>query len=260
MALGLLLLIAVLQGVTEFLPVSSSGHLTFAAEVFDLRVHGPTREALFVLLHFASLLATCWWLRADLRALCTDRTRRGEVLAIFLGALPAAVAGLTWKFFGTGDLFGSLWLVGIGWLLSAGVLLATRWRVRETWTLRGRLPIAALLAIGSAQALAIVPGVTRSGATIAVALLCGMTRVEAFRFSFLISLPVILGATLLDVGAMAHVADVAGPLPLAGAFVVCLAVSLGALAVLQRVVLAKRLHWFAPYCFAAAIVAFVLAR
>lgn len=259
MAFGLLLLIAVVQGLTEFLPVSSSGHLTLAAEVLDLELHGGTREAFFVLLHFASLLAICWWLRADLRALCTDRTRRREVLAVFVGALPAAFVGLSWKLFGSQGLFGSLWIVGVGWLVSTGLLLATRWRTPERWTLRERMPVAALLAIGTAQALAIVPGVTRSGATIAVALLCGMTRIEAFRYSFLISLPVILGATVLDLGAMQHVADLAGPAPLAAAFLACLAVSLGALAVLQRVVLQQRLHWFAPYCFVLALVAFVLA-
>ena len=260
MSVGLLLLIAVLQGLTEFLPVSSSGHLTLAAEWFGLQLDGTHREAFFVLLHVASLLATVWWLRHDLVALVREKARRREIIAIVIGVLPAAVTGLVLKLQGSGALFESLPLVAVGWMVTAALLVATRWGHEQGWTLAGAWPLWAIVAVGCAQALAIVPGISRSGATIAVALLCGMVRPEAFRFSFLISLPVIAGATVLNLPLLPHVADVAGFVPLACAFLLCLAVSLVALAFLQRVVLARWLHGFAPYCVALAIVAYVLSR
>ena len=261
MGFGLLLLIAILQGLTEFLPVSSSGHLTLAAEWFDLQFQGEDREAYFVLLHVASLLATCWWLRRDLFELVTDSTRRSELVAIAVGTVPAAALGLWLKQRGSGDLFDSLPLVAGGWLVSAALLFATRFPKGEGWRFaHGGWSMLPVLAIGCAQALAIVPGVSRSGATIAVALLCGMARAEAFRFSFLISIPVIAGATLVNAGSLAHVAAVAGPGPLAATFVVCLVVSLLALAALRRAVLSRWLHWFAPYCLVAAAVALFLSR
>ena len=108
MAFGLLILIAVLQGLTEFLPVSSSGHLTLAAEWFDLALHGEDREAYFVLLHVASLMTICWWLRRDLVELITNSARRSELVAIAIGAVPAGALGLWLKYQGSGELFESL--------------------------------------------------------------------------------------------------------------------------------------------------------
>ena len=257
MAPVLLIAIAAVQGLTEFLPVSSSGHLTLAAEVFDLDLHGSARAAFFVLLHFASLLAIVVWLRRDLWALVHMQGRRPMLLAIALGCLPAGVAGVLLKVGGAEErLFESLPLVGMAWIATALLLWATRRRDDEGedggWSIAAREPFPTwqILAIGAAQAFAIVPGISRAGATIAVALLLGMGRRASFRFSFLIALPTIAGATLLEIGSLGDLAQAAGPGTLAAAFAVAFATSLAALALLEGLVVRRRLHWFTPYCLA----------
>lgn len=253
--------LAVLQGVTEFLPVSSSGHLVLAAELIELPMTGAERESFFVLLHFASFLAVIVYMARDIGALLRGPERGRVIAAVGIGCIPAAIAGVLIKVSGQTGLFESAWIAGGAWLVTAALLWSLRRAPEATFG-----PFDAgfgrgagiLLLIGLAQACALAPGISRSGATIAVAMLLGMRREEAFRFSFLMALPLILGAQVLDLEALGELSRVAAPASLAAAFAVCFAVSLACLWILARAVRGGRLQWFAPYCAAIGILTLVL--
>lgn len=200
-ALGILLVLAVVQGVTEFLPISSDGHLVLAQHVLGLK---ESHLALDVALHMGTLGAVLLVFRGDVRAVLA-RARNGErreLGLLLLGSLPAAVVGL-----GFAEqmeaLFASGRLAALGLLVTAALLwLGERARTRPS---RGpasqerAVGVLDALWIGCAQALAILPGVSRSGSTIATAFLRGVGTLEAARFSFLLSIPAVGGAVLLKV-------------------------------------------------------------
>lgn len=200
-----------LQGVTEFLPVSSSGHLSLFQNFFN----GQAPDALFnVLLHFATLLAVCVVYRADIAAMIAEFFRgvaalvrrdggsgpvppaRRLVLMVILGTLPLVVV-LPFKSkveaLGASTLF-----IGFA-LLVTGLLLFASDRLKPGRKDERTMTVADALLIGCAQALAVVPGLSRSGTTISAGTARGLDRPFAVRFSFLLSLPAVLGATLLEV-------------------------------------------------------------
>lgn len=194
-----------LQGVTEFLPISSDGHLATFAFLVDV----PEMSlALVLLLHAGTLLATLLVFRQDLLQLTKVtlshvarpklllETNEGkELLALFCACVPTAVIGLLLEE-RVEALAATPWIVGLGFLASAAVVYSTRGRngVRDVLS-----PGAAFL-VGLAQGIAVLPGVSRSGLTIACALAFGMSAPGAFRFSFLLSIPVIAGAIVLKLG------------------------------------------------------------
>lgn len=199
------LALGLLQGSTEFLPVSSSGHLAAYALTHEV----PEMSlALTVLLHGATLLATLWVFRGDLLGLtrtllgalraprALTNTEQGRLL-LSLGAacVPTAVIGLALEPH-MEALSGDARVVGVGFLLSAIAVVSTRNRIQG----REELSVGAALLVGLAQGMAVLPGLSRSGTTIACALALGMSASGAFRFSFLVSIPVIAGATALELG------------------------------------------------------------
>lgn len=244
------LALAALQALTEFLPVSSSGHLLVASELLGVQLDGAQREAVFVWLHLASLLAmVVGLLRASRRATATSEEPI-SLAAIFVVCVPAGVVGLSLRLSGAESLFEHVWLAGLGWLVTAALLSLTRRRRSDRlWLAAPRpLPVLPLLMVGLLQALALLPGISRSGATISGALLVGLAPGTAFRLSFLAVLPLILGAQALEareaVDVLAHVRWEI----LLVAFGACFVGSLFAFEALRRMVASGRLHWFAPYC------------
>ena len=193
--------LAVVQGLTEFLPISSSGHLVLVPSIFDWADQGLVFD---IAVHFGSLVAVCVYFRTDimkliggsLAAIGGDMTSGSSRLAIglALGTVPAAVAGL--MFAGWIETHLRSPLVVVTTLAAYGVLLALADRFgaqnRDITTVKIRDAIV----IGLAQALALVPGTSRSGVTITAAMAMGLKRQDAARFSFLLSVPVILLATL----------------------------------------------------------------
>lgn len=190
------LLLGLIQGLTEFLPVSSSGHLTLGQSLLGLNEEDLTFT---VLVHAATALSTVVVFRQDILTLVTSlfapgtRGNEGRTYAglLLLSAMPAAVIGLGFKddieALATPRFVGAmLWVTG-------GVLLMSQ-KAKG-----GQRPIRALraLGIGLAQAMAILPGISRSGSTIGTALMLGVSREEAAKFSFLMALIPIGGATLL---------------------------------------------------------------
>ncbi len=252
--------LAVLQAATEFLPISSSGHLVLASALLETKMTAEATAALIILLHSASLCAVLVWFAKDIAAIFRRHDRARVLTAIAIGCIPAAMVGLALKLCNCAAQLEQLWLAGVAWIFTAGLLFATRKKREATWGLDGEppIPFGPVLWIGVAQAVAIVPGVSRSGATIAVALMLGMHRKDSFRFSFLLSIPVILGAQLLEWGETPRLLGALNTGALIAGFLCCFAVSLGCLALLQRLVVQNRLHWFAPYCLVIGCIALVL--
>lgn len=253
------LLLGLIQGATEFLPVSSSGHLVLAEKLLGLHAPGLVCEAT---LHLATLAAVLVAFRRDLAELVRGLTPRGsierrkEIGFLILATVPIVVAGLCVR--GAADLwFRSLWVVGFGWLVTAAVLIAADVRARRS---RAALPTAAgALGIGVAQAAALVPGVSRSGLSIGVGMMAGLRPERAARFSFLLSIPAVAGAAALALwDAVRAPADV-DALGLALGALVAFIVGLAALRALLALVARRRLWPFAAYCVLLSAVSLALA-
>lgn len=255
-ALGLLL--GALQGLAEFLPVSSSGHLAVM-----LHFTGWDEDRLLpmiVALHLATTLAVLVYFRDRIGSMIRSLTGgpdgaggRRMILMVVAGSVPTAAIGIIFKE-PLEALFTSPWTTVVGWTITGVLLVAAERLARECRELPLTVPIA--LAVGAAQGVAIVPGISRSGATIAAALILGVARDEAFAFSFLLSLPAVLGAIVLEgeLGALLRGDLATLTVGMATAF----ALGLAALAWLSGLVRKGRLLPFARYCWAAAAVTGVL--
>lgn len=255
-----LLALAVLQGLTEFLPVSSSGHLVLGKELFGLRESGGVLVE--VALHVGTLGAVLAVYGKDLLALLRDALggKPRYLLLLLLGSVPAGLLGVLAKDFLEG-LFEEPRVAGAGLLVTAGLLLvsdARRRRLEREGTVAGReVGVVDAVVIGVAQALAICPGISRAGSTIAAGLLRGLDAPTAARFSFLLSLPAVGGAALLEARHLDRLPEgQAWPLALA----VVLSGVVGFLSLrLLLVALAKgAFRWFALYCAVLGVVALVL--
>ena len=195
------LLLGLVQGVTEFLPVSSSGHLAIGHLVWG-GGGGEAARAFDVAVHCATLFAMMLYFRDDLVALLTKRPRL--ITLIVLGSVPAGLLGLLLHAQIEG-LAENAWAVGAFLMLNGLVLLTSRYFGVETKRLDDLRPSDSLM-VGLAQALGLLPGVSRSGATITGGLVSGLRRNEAFVFSFLLGMPLIAAATawkLRDIGNLA---------------------------------------------------------
>lgn len=248
------------QGATEFLPVSSSGHLAVGQLLLGRAVTGNSSLLFEVLMHLATLLAVVVVYRRDvlgllrgvgralvavfrggLGPLVRDDAQANLALCVAAGTIPTGVLGLTLRG-PAGVLAGSPEGLGLAFLAVAALLLASR-----KWPGGSReLDWKAALIIGLAQGIAVLPGVSRSGVTIATALALGLPRAEAARFSFLLAIPAILGAAALEFDCSAIPAgELALALSLSAA--TAFTVGLGALLLLVRLVQGGRLWLFAPY-------------
>lgn len=266
--LGALLVLALVQGVTEFLPVSSDGHLVLAQTLLGLT---GSHLAVDVALHIGTLMAVLVVFRRDLldvarRALAGDAR---EVGLLALGSLPAALCGLVFLEFIEG-LFASGVAAAVGLLVTAAFLVVGE-RARRRALARAA-PSAAdpaadeerplgwrdALWIGSFQALAILPGVSRSGTTMATALVRGASPRSAARFSFLLSIPAVGGAVLLEVPRLVREGGFGPELGLA--VVVTFGVGVLALSFLLRFLGRGAFGWCAGYCTALGLAALFLLR
>ncbi|GAB4304974.1 MAG: undecaprenyl-diphosphate phosphatase [Candidatus Bipolaricaulota bacterium] len=192
-------LLGLLQGLTEFLPVSSSGHLVLARIALGVDAPGASVEAAA---HLGTLLSLLLYFRRDLCSLAVGLLRRGEERGylgrLVVATLPVIVAGLLARD-AIERAFGAPALVG-GMLLVTALALAIGDR-RASRGRRGRVRIGDALAVGLAQAAALVPGISRSGATVATGIGLGLQPAHAARFSFLLAIPAIGGASLFALGA-----------------------------------------------------------
>ncbi|GIX15776.1 MAG: undecaprenyl-diphosphatase [Paracoccaceae bacterium] len=193
--------LGVLEGLTEFIPVSSTGHLLLAAHFLGFHSTGRAFEVLIQLGAILALLGVyAGRLWAVARALPTDPAARRFVAAVLLAFLPAAIVGVLAHGFIKGILFETPMVIATSLILGGVVLLWVDRRppARPRYTQAMRFPPALALGIGIFQCLAMIPGVSRSGATIVGALLLGADRRSAAEFSFFLSMPTMTGAFAYD--------------------------------------------------------------
>jgi len=264
------ILLAVIQGITEFLPVSSSGHLVLLQNVLQ-RLSGSrlTDELAFdLLVHLGTLLAVVVYFRADLARLARSlraptaltpadgplHNGRRELGLMALALVPTAIVGLALR--NSVEALLQRPAVVSGLIGVTGlVLLSTRRfsSAESTGSPAGAgLTWVQALGIGAAQGLAVLPGLSRSGLTIAAGMALGLAPMTAFRWSFLLSIPAILGAALLEASLSPDVMTHLGGQAFTAALLAG-AVALVSLAVLSRILQKARFHLFAWYCFAVAL-------
>jgi undecaprenyl-diphosphatase len=250
MSLWEALVLGVVQGATEFLPVSSSGHLVMAQELLGVRVDGVLFE---VAVHVATLVSILLVYRERVAGIVGGMARRDAAAWTFAGlivvaTLPAALLGVAAKDLIEG-LFDSPVVPGVALLVTGAGLWSTRGIVDRAvkehpgWT--------AAVLIGLAQAVALVPGISRSGATVVAALWLGIRAPEAAAFSFLMAVPAIAGAAVLQFPDLAGGGGPGGMALLVGgvaAGVTGVAAIRTFVAMLRR----RSFHLFAPYCWAVA--------
>ena len=251
------ILLGIVQGITEFLPVSSSGHLQIAKELLGVELENNI--TFDVTLHAATVLSTIVVLWQELWRLvkgCFSRRFTEEqayVLKVILSMIPAGVVGVLFA-----DqieaLFSSLWFVGLMLLLTAALLsFAYYAKPRQ----KSEISYRDAFIIGMAQAAATMPGLSRSGSTIATGLLLGNEKSSVAHFSFIMVIPVILGKMLLDIlsGEMAAMAVPTEAL-VSGFLAAFIS---GALACKFMIEIVKRgkLIWFALYCAIAGLICLI---
>ncbi len=256
------LVLGIIQGLTEFLPVSSSGHLVlfqqWLGEAFSFK-----NEALAfdLALHVGTLIPVLYFYRADVKRIATSvlTVKRDDdfnmAVYVVLATIPTGLMGVLLKDHFE-QIFHSVRAVCIALLFTGVLLMATKFLERDQNAAR---PITAwmAIAIGVAQGFAITPGISRSGTTIAVALMLGLARERAATFSFLLSIPAILGAVVLT-AKDGVTFDTASLGPLAVGFVAAMVVGYLALAMLVALVKKGGLYRFAFYVWPVAIIGLIL--
>jgi len=251
------LILGILQGLTEFLPISSSGHLVIAQHF--LNYAGP--ELVFdVALHFATLIAVVIYFRAEIGKMISaifhpqDVEGRRTLVLLIYGTIPAGIIGLTFKDF-LESLFSSAGNAAIMIIITGCILLSSRINRKAHKTL-WKLKWFDAVIVGTAQAVAIIPGISRSGSTIVTGIHLGFDKKDAARFSFLLSVPAILGASFL------HLKDMDSfPLENIPSLLTAMAAAaiMGylSIAVLLKIIGQGKLYYFAPYCFAVGIITLI---
>jgi undecaprenyl-diphosphatase len=254
------ILLGILQGATEFLPVSSSGHLFLAQRLLGLR---EPELAFDLLLHFATLFAVLFFLRREILEMLgslfqRDRGAGGgwgrrEIFLVVLSSIPTGIIGIA--FHDTVETGITVWGVGVRYLLLTSFLLVSNLRFRHKWD-PDRIAAWEAIAIGIIQGAAVFPGLSRSGSTITLALVLGISASRSARYSFLISLPAILGAILVH--AYKGVSVLPGFVPSAAGFLFSLVVGYLSLLVVERLVVQGKFIRFAPYTFLLAVLCLYL--
>jgi len=266
------LILGIVQGLTEFLPVSSTGHLIIFQHLFGL-----DEPQLFfdICVHLGTLMAVLIVFWKDVRQLLRslrlllwsifvkdahfehifENSEYKMLLLIFFGFFPTALLGVVFHEVGQ-QFFSSILVVGF-MLIITGLLLWTTRRVKQEGGGLECFSIRTALIIGLVQGMAIMPGISRSGSTIAAALFLGLSRELASKYSFLLAIPAILGAGILSLhGMFNHPVEVNKAVLLGSA--TSFIVGYFALILLLRMVKKGRLYLFAPYCWVAGIAALVL--
>ncbi|PIE36186.1 undecaprenyl-diphosphatase UppP [candidate division KSB3 bacterium] len=272
------IILGIIQGLTEFLPVSSSGHLAIVQQFYQGM--SETDILLDILLHVGTLFVVFMYYRKDLVTLCQAALSYGPggqssapsrhldnenfqqtqdrrmILLIIIGSVPTAIIGVLLKPLIEAS-FSSLTMVGTALIITGTVLYITD-KIKRTAPSRETLSYTDAFIIGIVQGLAIFPGISRSGSTISTGILLGIERKLAAKFSFLLSIPAILGAVVLEGKDLADLAQTPQLLPYILATIVAFVTGYFAIAALIRVVVNKQLSWFSWYCWALGGVALVV--
>lgn len=249
-------LLGIVEGLTEFLPVSSTGHLTIVEKILGLRVDDPGITAYTAVIQVGAIIAVLIYFRTDItgfaiaffRGLFSAQGRRDPqwrfVLYVLAGSIPIGIVGLAGKGFITGPLR-SLWVVGSALVLWSAVLVYAEHRGRQTRPEQS-LTLSDALFVGVLQCAALIPGVSRSGATISAGLVRDLDRVAATRLSFFLSIPALVAAAALEVRDAVGGEGVGAGVTLVGT-AVSFVVAYVSIAFLLRFVAGHSIAAFVPY-------------
>lgn len=211
--LGIAALLGVVEGITEFLPISSTGHLILLDDILGFQ--GPPGHVFEVVIQLGAILGVCWVYRQRILDLVTDPRaprNRHMLLLLLLGFLPAAVIGFLAHGFIKTVLFNP-WVVSVALIVGGvAIILIEQMLKVDRFTSLDELPRSVGLQVGFCQSLAMIPGVSRSGATIMGARVLGLSRSAAAEFSFLLAIPTMFAATGYDLYKNAGQIDVHGGL------------------------------------------------
>ncbi|HDT12137.1 MAG TPA: undecaprenyl-diphosphate phosphatase [Candidatus Marinimicrobia bacterium] len=250
------IVISVVQGLTEFLPVSSSGHLVLTSSLFSVHEPGITLE---IALHFGTFMSVLVVFWKDIMNILTaffsqiwkiskipENYRNNESfrisLLVIISMIPAMLAGLFLRDMIEG-LFKSVQAVGIALIVTGILLFFTQWAPR----LNKRPGIGNIVLMGIFQAFALIPGISRSGSTITAGLLAGLDREKVAKLSFIMALPLIVGATIMEVPQISHGEGVEIFKLLLG-MIIAFVSGIFALKWLIRILIRGRLSAFSYYC------------
>jgi len=262
------ILLGIIQGLAEFLPISSSGHLVLFQKLLGFR---EPELLLDVVLHLGTLLAVCIYFRSDLEDMlketwkfCTKLCREKKglrdinkkpsaalTLMVVIGTIPTCLIGFVFQS-QLERLFGSITMVGFALLITGFILLISKY-IPENEKSKDKIILFTALCIGAAQGVAIAPGISRSGITIVCGMILGLRGELAARFSFLLSIPAIIGAVAVQL--YAHELTGVNFIPLASGFLSAAIVGLITLKIVMDMVKKGRLFFFSPYCWAIGLMA-----
>ena len=243
-------ILGIVQGIGEFLPISSSGHLVIAGELLELvtgvKKNNEEKLLLNVVLHagtLGSILVVYW------KEIWALRVQPRVCMMLVLASIPAAILGFTMK-----DTFERVFatplVAGVALFGTAGLLMLGQRLEKSELNYEG-LPFRSAFLIGLFQAAALVPGISRSGSTIAGGLMLGLQRKSAATFSFLMAIPVIGGAVLIELkDIFTGETVVTSPSALVIGGIVSFVVGLACLRWMVSLIAKGKLHWFAYYCVA----------
>ena len=264
--------LGIIQGLSEYLPISSSGHLEIFKQVLGVQLDPDSSLEFSVMLHVATVLSTIVILWREFWPLCKSffTFRRDDkfyyVCKILVSCIPVGIVGLCFKKQISAFFEGNLTVVGVCLLVTAALLAfayftRTRKALENPDTPQGRdISWTDALVIGLGQAVAVLPGLSRSGTTIATGILLGDNREKVARFSFLMVIIPILGEGLLDIkdmlfpDAVASASESVGLLPLCVGFLASFIVGCMACKWMLDIVKRGKLVWFAVYCVVAGII------
>lgn len=248
------LILGIIQGLTEFLPISSSGHLVLGQELLGVSVPGNAFEVVVHLGTLCSVLIVFWSDVLQLLKTLKDYKTQKYILALAIGTLPAIVIGLLFKDI-IGEAFENIKVVATTLLITGGILLSTKFIIKK----KNDATIGKGLLVGIAQAMAIIPGISRSGITISAGMFLGISPEKAAKFSFLLAIPAIAGAGLLtglDVFETGTISLSVGVL--ATGFISSLIVGWLSLKWLIGLIKTGKFHWFGVYCILIGLVSWTI--
>jgi len=273
MTVILALFLGLVQGIAEFLPISSSGHLAILQNLFNMNYSEESHLLFDVLLHLGTLVSICAVYRAEIREMIADGieylrlksdSNKDEpvvlkppgraLLFVIIGTIPLVLT----IFIPFSRLFFNTYFIGFALIMTGCILFVSSRYIKQGNKTDKTMTITDALLIGLAQAVAIVPGLSRSGTTISVGLARGLTGSFAVRFSLLLSIPAVMGATIVSIyRAISGGAEFTQlPTYLAG-FVIAAGIGYFAIQFLRRIMAENKFGNFAYYCWGIGIITII---